>query len=198
MPVTSSHSTTIPLAHARTAWMTITRTLLSRSQCHLRHIPSDRLSSDIDSLNKKAINAVNSETPHTILLVGDIRVGKTSVLEFIANVLAGNDIDHYDLDILGHTNERGGSDHHSQTTPARMYKLTSKNGKVVSTGAFGRLGCCITSSQGSPPRHAWVRQHWRHPARRATQEHCDSDQGTHRLPHFRYRPRQWDHPGRHC
>ena len=42
-------STTIPLAHARTAWMTITRTLLSRSQCHLRHIPSDRLSSEGDS-----------------------------------------------------------------------------------------------------------------------------------------------------
>jgi len=60
-------------------------------------------------------------------------VGKSSVLEFIANVLAGNDIDHYNFDILDHTNERGGSNNESQTNSARFYDFTSKNGIVVSS-----------------------------------------------------------------
>lgn len=38
--------------------------------------------------------------PYTILLVGETGGGKSSLLTFIANVLLGNDIDHYDLDIL--------------------------------------------------------------------------------------------------
>jgi hypothetical protein len=57
-------------------------------------------------------------------------------LEFIANVLAGNDIDHCNFDILDRTNEQGGSDNQSQTNSARLYEFTSKNGIVVSAGAF--------------------------------------------------------------
>jgi len=55
------------------------------------------------------------------------------VLELIANVLAGNDIDHYNFNILDHTNERGGSNNQSQTNSARFYEFTSKNGVVVSS-----------------------------------------------------------------
>jgi hypothetical protein len=57
-------------------------------------------------------------------------------LEFIANVLLGNDIDHYDFDILDRTNEQGGSDNQSQTNSVRLYEFTSKNGIVVSSGVF--------------------------------------------------------------
>jgi len=59
-------------------------------------------------------------------------------MEFIANVLNGNDTDHSDFDILNHTNEQGGSDNQSQTNSARLYEFTSSNGVVVSTGIFDR------------------------------------------------------------
>ena len=74
-----------------------------------------------------------AKTSYTILLVGETGVGKSSFLELIANVLHGNDIDHYDLDALDHTNEPSGSDE-SQTSSVRRYQFTSKNGVVVSTG----------------------------------------------------------------
>jgi len=54
-------------------------------------------------------------------------------LEYIANVLIGRDIDHYDFDILDHTNEQGGTDNQSQTNSARLYELESNNGVIVST-----------------------------------------------------------------
>ena len=69
---------------------------------------------------------------YTILLVGETGVGKSSVLEFIANVLLGNDIDNYNFDILDHDNEEGGSDQESQTNSARLYRLCSNNGVEVS------------------------------------------------------------------
>jgi hypothetical protein len=59
-------------------------------------------------------------------------------LEFIANVLAGNDIDHYNFDVLDHVNEQGGSNNQSQTNSARLYEFTSKNGVVVSVGIYER------------------------------------------------------------
>ena len=77
-------------------------------------------------------------SPYTILLVGETGVGKSSVLELIANVLIGNDIDHYDFNILKHTNKRGGTVGQSQTHSACFYELTSKNGIVVSACVCGR------------------------------------------------------------
>ena len=68
---------------------------------------------------------------YTILLVGETGVGKSSVLEFIANVLAGNDINHYNFNILDQTNERGGSNNQSQTNSTRLYELMSNNGMTV-------------------------------------------------------------------
>ena len=91
--------------------------------------------------------------PYTILLIGETGVGKSSVLEFIANVFAGNDIDHYNFDVLDYTNEQGGSNNQSQTNSARLYELTSKNGVVVSVGIFLMWWIGVTSSQGSHPRH---------------------------------------------
>ena len=95
-------------------------------------------SSDVESLKVGIIKTSKNKAnkPYTILLVGETGVGKSSVLEFIANVLTGRDIDHCDFDILDRINEQGGSEYQSQTTSARLYKFTSKNGIVVSAGAF--------------------------------------------------------------
>ena len=98
-------------------------------------------SSDVESLKKGIVktskNKVNA--PYTILLVGETGVGKSSVLEFIANTLIGNDIDHYDFQILDHANEQSGSENQSQTNSARMYEPSSKNGIVVSVNVFHEL-----------------------------------------------------------
>lgn len=89
--------------------------------------------SDVESLRKGIIKTAKNKarTSYTILLVGETGVGKSSVLELIANVLMGN-VDQYDFDILDHTNEQGGSDNQSQTNSARIYEITSKNGVMVS------------------------------------------------------------------
>ena len=95
-------------------------------------------SSSAESLRSGIINASNDKTnaPYNILLVGETGVGKSSLLELIANVVMGNDIDHYNFKVLDHTNEQGGSDHQSQTNSVRLYEFTSTNGIVVSSGVF--------------------------------------------------------------
>src|SRR5258706_14667292 len=103
-------------------------------------------SSDVESLKKGIIKTSKNRAnrPYTILLVGETGVGKSSLLEYIANVLAGNEIDHYNFDILDRTNEQGGSDNQSQTNAPCLYQFTSKNGITVSAGAFecGGYGLC--------------------------------------------------------
>lgn len=101
---------------------------------------------------------------YNIILVGETGVGKSSVLELIANVLAGNDIDHYNFDILEHTTEQGGSKNQTQTNSIRFYELASRNGIVVSAGFF-ECGKCITPSQGSHHRHTRVGRHSQSSAR---------------------------------
>src|SRR5258706_2356437 len=98
-------------------------------------------SSDVESLKKGIIKISQNgaNRPYTILLVGETGVGKSSLLEFIANVLAGNDIDHYNFDILDRTNEQGGSIYQSQTNSAHLYEFTSRNGVVVSTWCCERV-----------------------------------------------------------
>ena len=98
------------------------------------------LSSDVESLKKGTIKTLTNavQAPYTIILVGETGVGKSSILEYIANVLLGNDIDHYDAKILDRANEQGGTDNQSQTNSARLYQLTSKNGMVVSASVFER------------------------------------------------------------
>ena len=92
------------------------------------------------SLKKGIIKTSKNQiqAPYTILLVGETGVGKSSVLEFIANVLAGKSIDQYDFNILDRTNERGGSSSQSQTNSARLYDLASKNDMLVSASVFER------------------------------------------------------------
>ena len=94
------------------------------------------MASDVESIERAVIKTSKNETqaPYNILLVGETGVGKSSVVEFIANVLAGNDVDHYNFDILDRTNELGCPNHRSQTNSARLYEFTSKNGIVVSAG----------------------------------------------------------------
>ena len=82
------------------------------------------------------LGITEAKAPCTILLVGETGVGKSSVVEFIANVLLGNDIDHYEFDILDSTHEQGDSGHQSQTNSVYLYKFTSKSGIVVSASFF--------------------------------------------------------------
>ena len=97
------------------------------------------LSSDIASLKRGFIKTSKDKAiaPYTILLVGETGVGKSSVLEYIANVLIGRDADDYDFEILDHTNEQGGSDNQSQTNSARLYELKSNNGLTVCASVSG-------------------------------------------------------------
>jgi len=105
-----------------------------RSWC----IRSDYISSDVQSLKQGTIKTSKNtvQAPYTILLVGETGVGKSSILEFIANVLIGRDMDHYDFEILDPTNEQGGSENQSQTNSALLYQLRSNNGIMVSASAF--------------------------------------------------------------
>ena len=84
-----------------------------------------------------------AQAPYTILLVGETGVGKSSVLELIANVLIGNDPDHYNFHILDHDNEEGGSGSQSQTNAARIYDLPTKSGMLVSANVLERRECVI-------------------------------------------------------
>ena len=115
-------------------------------------------SSDVESLNKGIIKTSKNRRnmPYTILLVGETGVGKSSVLEFIANVLMCNDIDHYNFDILDRTNEQGGSNNQSQTNTSRLYKFTSMNGIMVCVGAYkcGKMEH-VTHSQGAQGGGVW-------------------------------------------
>jgi hypothetical protein len=54
-------------------------------------------SSDVESLKKGITNTSNNRAnkTSTTLLVGETGVGNPSVLEYIANVLIGNDIDYF-------------------------------------------------------------------------------------------------------
>ena len=99
------------------------------------------LASDVESIKRAIIKTSKNEAqaPYTILLVGETGVGKSSVLEFIANVFAGNDIDNYNFDILDHADELGGPNE-SKTNSAQLYEFTSKNGMVVSVAIMYVVG----------------------------------------------------------
>ena len=96
--------------------------------------------SDVESLRKGIIKTSKNKEqvgPYTILLVGETGTGKSTLLEFIANVLIGKPLGDYNFNILDQKNEQGGSSGQSQTNSARIYELTSNNGIVVSTGICG-------------------------------------------------------------
>jgi len=97
------------------------------------------LASDVESLKRGVIKTSKNKAKvaYTILLVGETGVGKSSVLEFIANVFAGNDTDHYNFDALDHS-EGGGTNNQGQTSTGPLYELSSKNGTVVSSGVCER------------------------------------------------------------
>ena len=98
-------------------------------------------SSDVESL-RKGIIKTSKNAPYTILLVGETGVGKSSVLELIANILTGNGLDHYDPDVLRNCSEQVGKNKHRQTNSAHLYEFTSKNGVMVRPGAFEHAEMC--------------------------------------------------------
>jgi len=112
--------------------------LSRRSHSHLGAVVLTLFSSSVVCLKQGMIQtqANPEKATYTILLVGETGVGKSSLLQFIANALHGNDVDHYDFDTLDDTNEQGGSNGQSQTNSARLYEFTSKNGIVVSSSGF--------------------------------------------------------------
>src|SRR5258706_2666285 len=69
---------------------------------------------------------------HTVFLIGETGVGKSSALKLIANVFIGNGLDHYDFDILSH----------KQTNSAHLYEFTSNSGIMVGPGAFEYAEMC--------------------------------------------------------
>jgi len=80
---------------------------------------------------RTAKNKANA--PYTIVLVGETGVGKTSLLKFIANVLLGNDFDHYHLDILDRLPNKRVL---GQTGSSHLYEITSVNGILVGSRFF--------------------------------------------------------------
>jgi septin family protein len=101
-----------------------------------------RFPSNVESLEKGLIKTSKNKAnkPYTILLLGETGVGKSSFLELIANVLCGNDVDHYNFNVVDHSNEQDGPGHQSQTNSARLYELISANGLVVRTGILNTVG----------------------------------------------------------
>ncbi len=91
-------------------------------------------SSNVKSIKGGIIRTLKNKDqgPYNILLVGETGTGKSTLLEFIANVLIGKHVGCYDFKILDHSNEEGGSGGQSQTNSARIYELESKNGILVS------------------------------------------------------------------
>ena len=77
-------------------------------------------------------NDVNAS--YTILLVGRTGVKKSLLLTFIANVLLGNSIDHYNLDILDRPLDKGTA--LGQTALPHLYEIMSVSGTLVSAIIF--------------------------------------------------------------
>ena len=121
-----------------TSMMRITPRISSMFPPHLYTSAPTVFSSDVESLKLGIVKVSKNKTnaPYNILIVGETGVGKFSVVELIANVLMGNDIENSDLNILDLANEQGGSHNQSQTNLARLYEFKSKNGIVVSASVF--------------------------------------------------------------
>ena len=89
---------------------------------------------------KTSKNEVQAE--YTILLVGETGVGKSTFLEYLANVVVGNNIDNYNFEVLDLSNEQHGSSNQSQTNSTRLYEFRSNNGVVVSVSALSIVSMC--------------------------------------------------------
>jgi len=129
----------------------ITHRLSSNSNRNFWCISPDHFPSDVESLRKGIIKTSKNkvQAPYTILLVGETGVGKSSLLEFITNVLIGNNIDCYDFTIPDNGNKQNGSSDQNQTGSACCYEITSNNGIVVS-------GCIYERDEQALPLHRFA------------------------------------------
>ncbi|KAJ7247818.1 hypothetical protein C8J57DRAFT_1359008 [Mycena rebaudengoi] len=82
----------------------------------------------IEDLKKGIVQTKDKgRSEYTILLVGETGTGKSSLLAFIANVLAGKSLSKCGFATLDRDNERGVSQKESQTKYAKLYEFTSRN-----------------------------------------------------------------------
>lgn len=118
-----------------------------------------------------------ANAPYTIL-IGRIGVGKPFVMELIANVLHGNDVDHYNFDTIDPSNEFVGSP--TRVSPLRTYEQKRHNGECQGCWAWCKG---LTFFQGSRSRpHLGALTPAIFARRTPKEEYCKSDQGDPRLP----------------
>ena len=141
LPVTRFFPITLPAVQAAPLLTPVTTRLSSNlgdafDVSVLTVFPSD---SDVDFLKHGIIKMPTSKAngSYTILLVGETGVGKSPLLKMIANVLLGNDIDHYDLDILNRPPKEQGAV--GQTVSPHLYEITSVGGILVSSRVFNSV-----------------------------------------------------------
>ncbi|KAF9255379.1 hypothetical protein L218DRAFT_1081873 [Marasmius fiardii PR-910] len=84
----------------------------------------------LEDVGKGIIKTTDGKKELTILLVGETGVGKTALLSFIGNVLAGHKVDRY-VDMHEPSIEMGGPQSQSQTDAATLYEFKSQNGVAV-------------------------------------------------------------------
>jgi len=108
-----------------------------------------------DAIINMARNKANA--PHTILLVGGTGVGKSSLVEFIANTILSRHGCYCALASLDSANERRDPGMGTVTVSPHLYEIPSELGVLVSVN-FSNVVTGIISPQDSYPRHARV--HW--------------------------------------
>ncbi|KAF9260137.1 hypothetical protein L218DRAFT_621119 [Marasmius fiardii PR-910] len=84
----------------------------------------------LENVGKGIIRTTDSKKELTILLLRETGVGKTALLSFIGNVLAGHKVDRY-IDLHEPSIEMGGPQSQSQTDAATLYEFVSQNDVVV-------------------------------------------------------------------
>jgi len=90
--------------------------------------------SDLESRRDAIINMAKNKAnaPHTILLVGGTGVGKSSLVELIADTLLDRNLNHWDLGSLDRANERGPFGSGTRTVSPHLYEIATELGVLVS------------------------------------------------------------------
>ena len=94
--------------------------------------------SDLESRKDMIINMTKNKAnaPHTILLVGGTGVGKSSLVELIANTLLSRDGNYYNLASLDRANERETFGSGTRTVSPHLYEIATELGVLVSANVW--------------------------------------------------------------